>query len=216
MDEENTGKHKIPPPTAEELSVLYDGLANNPVPVVLLSTVPRYADHFISTPDEEPNLPPLVSSLYSDKCKELSPLDLEAKCQEVFPTLTVTKREALYLEHATRKQNGCFEWFDHRVGRITASTAYAVVHTRTDFPSKSLIKQICSTHYNQAVMVPALEWGRNNKDVARKAYTERQTASHSGFSCSAISLRTVNPQYTRILGQVLMVVLTVTAVGRGF
>ena len=197
MDEENTGKHKIPPPTAEELSVLYDGLANNPVPVVLLSTVPRYADHFISTPDEEPNLPPLLSSLYSDKYRELSPLDLEAKCQEVFPTLTVTKSEALYLEHATRKQNGCLEWFDHRVGRITASTAYAVVHTRTDFPSKSLIKQICSTHYNQAVMVPALEWGRNNEDVARKAYKERQTASHSGFSCSAIGL-TINPQYPHL------------------
>jgi len=85
MDEKNTGKHKIPPPTAEELSVLYDELANNPVPVVLLSTVPRYADHFISTPDEEPNLPPLVSTLYSDKYKELSPLDLEAKAKRFSP-----------------------------------------------------------------------------------------------------------------------------------
>ena len=44
-------------------STLYDELANNPFPVVLLSTVPKYADHFISTAGEEPNLPPLLSSL---------------------------------------------------------------------------------------------------------------------------------------------------------
>ena len=38
----------------------------------------------------------------------------------------------------------------------------------------SLIKRICSTQYNNVIMVPALEWGRNNEAVARKAYSKRQ------------------------------------------
>ena len=159
-----------------------------------MSTVPEYADDFVSKQDEEPNLPPLLSSFYKDEYRELSPLDLEAKCQEVFSTLTVTKSEALYLENATQKQNCCLDWFDHCVGRITASTAYAVVHTKTERPFVSLIKRICSTQYNNVVMVPALEWGRNNEDVARKAYSKRQTASHSGFRYSVSGL-VINPLY---------------------
>ena len=82
--------HEIHPPSAEELSVLFDGLADNSCPVALLSTVPKYADLFISTPDEEPNLPPPLSSIYRDEY-----------------------REVLYLEHATQKQNGCLEWLEH-------------------------------------------------------------------------------------------------------
>jgi len=54
------------------------------VTIVLLSTVPKYADHFISTPDKNPNLPPLLSSLYNDKYRELSPLDLGGKMPRGF------------------------------------------------------------------------------------------------------------------------------------
>ena len=126
----------------------------------------------------------------------MTPLDLEAKCQEIFSTLTVTKSEALYLEHATRKQHASLEWFDHQVGRITASTTYAVVPPSTECPSTSLIKQICSTQYNQVKKVPALEWGRNN-GIARRAYSERQSSSHSGFRCSVAGL-VINPLYPHL------------------
>ena len=92
MEKENTRRREILSPTTEELTDFFRVLANNTSPVVLLSTVPEYADDFVSKQDEEQNLPPLLSSFYKDECRKLSPLDLEAKCQEV---LTVTKSEAL-------------------------------------------------------------------------------------------------------------------------
>ena len=189
--------HNILPPTEEELDVLFNGLANNPFPVALLSTVPKYADQFVCTQDEEPNLPPLLSNLYRDEYRKLSSADLEDKCKKVFSTLKITKCEVLYLEHTTRNQNGCLEWFEHRVGRITASTCYAATHTNVKCPSESLVKQICSTQYNNMVKVPALEWGKNNEDVACKAYSKQQTYSHPGFNCSAIGL-VINPQYPHL------------------
>ena len=189
--------HKILPPTEEELDALFNGLANNPLPVALLSTVPKYADQFVCAQDEESNLPPLLSNLYRDEYRKLSSSDLEAKCKEVFTTLRITKCEALYLEHATKNQNGCLEWFEHRVGRITASTCYAATHTNVKCPSQSLIKQICSTQYNKVVMVPALEWGKNNEEVARKAYSKQQSDSHPGFNCSAMGL-VINPKYPHL------------------
>jgi len=65
-------------------------------------------------------------------------------------------------------------------------------------------------------MVPALEWGRNNEDVARTAYTQRGKLQTILDSVALLISLTINPQYTHILGYVQMVVLTVTAVGRGF
>lgn len=96
------------------MTFLISVLANNTSPIVLLSTVSMYADHFVSKADEEPNLLPLLSSYYSDGYRDVPPLELEAKCREIFSTLSVTKSEALYLECATQKQNGCLDWFDHR------------------------------------------------------------------------------------------------------
>ena len=42
--------------------------------------------------------------------------------------------------------------------------------------------------------VSALEWGKNNEDVTRKAYIKQHTDSHPGFNCFAIGL-VINPQY---------------------
>jgi len=64
-------------------------------------------------------------------------------------------------------------------------------------PSQSLFKQICSTQYNKVVMVPALEWGKNNEEVARKTYIKQQSDSHPGFNCSAIGL-VINPKYPHL------------------
>ena len=196
-------KNQILPPTAEELSHLYDDLSKNAVPVALLSTVPKYADEYVSASDIEPSLPRPLNSFYSEVNRQLSSADLKKKCQEVFSTLSVTKSEALYLEHVTQKQSGCLEWFDYRVGRITASNAYAAVRTNPDCTSESLIKKICITQYNK-VMAPALEWGRSNEEVARKAYLARQA------SCSAAGL-VVNAQFPH-LGLVQMGGQSVTAV----
>ena len=47
------------------------------------------------------------------------------------------------------------------------------------------------------MMVPALEWGKNNEDVACKAYIKQQSDTHPGFNCSAIGLG-INPKYPHL------------------
>ena len=81
-------KNQILPPTAEELSHLYDDLKKNAVSVALLSTVPKHADEYVPTPDIEPNLPRPLNIFYSEVNRQLSPSDLKKKCQEVFSILS--------------------------------------------------------------------------------------------------------------------------------
>ena len=108
----------------------------------------------------------------------------------------VTKSEALYLELATRKQSASLEWFEHRIGRITASTAYQVLHTNIDQPSSSLLKQICSTEHSN-VTTAALEWGVKNEETARSSYSAKQATMHTQFSCTPAGL-VVNPEYPHL------------------
>lgn len=54
--------------------------------------------------------------------------------------MTVTAEEALNCEKVTRQQAN---WFNFRVGRVTASRAKRVCRSSPENPSKSLIKEIC-------------------------------------------------------------------------
>ena len=74
-------------------------------------------------------------------------------CKCVADELVVAKSEALYLELATRKQSASLEWFEHRIGRITASIVYQVLHTNNDQLSSSLLKEICTGH-NKVAAAP--------------------------------------------------------------
>ena len=105
----------------------------------------------------------------------------------------VTRSEALYLEVVTRKQSASLDWFDHRVGRITASIAYEVLHTNQDQPSSSLLKRLCSSEHKKINTAP-LEWGRTNEDTACSDYCRQQKEEHTEFSCTASGL-VVNPKY---------------------
>ena len=116
-------------------------------------------------------------------------------CKRVADELVVTKSEALYLELATRKQSASLEWFEHRIGRITASIVYQVLHTNNDQPSSSLLKQICTGH-NKVNTAP-LEWGRKNEDTARSSYSVKQKTFHTWFSCTPVGL-VVNPKYPHL------------------
>ena len=100
-------------PTETELNTFFDRLAESSTTVALLSTVPKYSDRFMNIPVPEPNLPPVLSSLYDEKHRNLTESELTAKCQEVFDGLHISNSEALFLEMSTRKQSACLQWFNH-------------------------------------------------------------------------------------------------------
>jgi len=50
--------------------------------------------------------------------------------------------------------------------------------------------------------VPAIKWGIEKEDIARRQYIDKMASLHQGFQCTMSGL-VVNPQYP-FLGQALM------------
>ena len=68
-----------------------------------------------------------------------------------------------YVERLTKKQAQCNKWHQVREGRITASRVYDVLHTDINFPSVSLIKNICKLSSVCETKIPSLKWGIDNE-----------------------------------------------------
>ena len=82
----------------------------------------------------------------------------------------MTQEEVTYLEEATRLQSQTLLWFEHRVGRITASRFHAVKSASLDPPPASLLKQFMKK--SSLNCVPAIRWGVDHEEVVHKAYLE--------------------------------------------
>ena len=69
-------------PTETELNTFFDHLAESSTTVALLRTVPKYSDRFVNIPAPEPNLPPVLSSLYDEKHRNLTESELTANAKK--------------------------------------------------------------------------------------------------------------------------------------
>ena len=76
-----------------------------------------------------PSLPPTIVSLSRVHYKELSKSELEKVCQYIFHTLSMTSEESTLLFQSTLLQSNSILWYEHRKGRLTASTFGDVFHT---------------------------------------------------------------------------------------
>ena len=73
----------------------------------------------------------------------ITPTHIHSEVEEILASLTVTDAEVRYVDKSTVNQAACLTWFMVRAGRITASLACSVLHTRLDHPSASFVKGIC-------------------------------------------------------------------------
>ena len=80
-----------------------------------------------------------------------------------------------YVERLTKKQAQCNKWHQVREGRITASRVYDVLHTDINFPSVSLIKNICKLSSVCETKIPSLKWGIDNERNVILRYVEFKT-----------------------------------------
>ena len=71
-----------------------------------------------------------------------------------------------YVERLIKKQAQCIKWHQVIAGRITASRVYDVLHTNINFPSVSLIKNICKLSNVCEIKIPSLKW---STDIERNA-----------------------------------------------
>lgn len=85
---------------------------------------------------------------------------MQRKCDVLFATgLSVSTSEAEYLEEQTRLQSQSILWFEHRIGRITASKFAAVSKANKSSPPLSLVKTLMGETRFDSSKVPALQWG---------------------------------------------------------
>lgn len=114
----------------------------------------------------------------------ISEVDSESELQDILCSFSVDEAHAL--ESGTTGQNDNQEWKSQRVGRITASVSHSVMtkvntlkksNDMTNDACKSLLDSICSLK-SDSKAVPALLYGTQMEDEARKAYTQEINLKH--------------------------------------
>ncbi len=85
------------------------------------------------------------------------------------------EEQAVFLEKSTDGQSSSCLWYDHRVGRITASRFGSIAKCALRTYTTSLVKSIMQ-------YTSPSPRGRSNEDTARKQYAKLMEADHLNFS----------------------------------
>lgn len=164
------------------------GLQQSPI---ALSCFSKYCDRFIPTnlPPTKAKVPPNLRTLYDSKNAAKSNVEIETMAKAMLDKVNVSPEEIVYVESQTRKQAGCALWHELRCGRITASTAYDVLHTDHDKPSSSLIMRICNQKSSSYTSVPALQWGIQNESAAIEKFSDVFAPQHMNLEVLKCGLK---------------------------
>eukprot|EP00795_Rhopilema_esculentum_P010025 gene10025-18655_t len=112
-------------------------------------------------------------------------LKYEEKRAELYAQ-KLSKADIHYIESATRSQSKSLVWHEIRVGRITASLAHDVLHSKIDKPAKSLVLKICGK--SKPLNVPSVLWGQESESKALKKYQEQLKTLHTNVMVSRCGL----------------------------
>ena len=195
--EEKRSRANIPSPLPKlSASEVFTKLFKCAPNAVVFSVLPGF-DHpsLPKSQEVEPNLPVPLHNLYDRENTTLPNTDLRQLCAKAFHEIKITKDEADFLQKATIPQSQCLTWHEHRKGRITASYFYDVSrHIRGSqcYPT-SIVKRIMQ-YYGSSENVPALKWGREKEDEARRDYISHMSAKHVDFVVRPCGL-VVDPKY---------------------
>ena len=80
-----------------------------------------------------------MTSIFDSANESLGIEELINMSEDFLSKYNFTENQRVLLELQTRKQFKCLLWGKHREGRVTASNAYAVLHTDLKDPSKTLV-----------------------------------------------------------------------------
>ncbi|CAC5403234.1 unnamed protein product [Mytilus coruscus] len=179
-------------PSTQDLNNFFSSLSRTGTRPVILSLVPQFA-HMYRPKVLDRKYPTVLSELYTENCGSLQSNELLKQCEEVFHTIKVTEEEAKNCELATRDQAKAKQWFNFRIGRITASRVKRVCRTALDKPSKSLIKDICYP-ISKTFTSKATTWGCDHEKDAKVDYINTMSKNHINFQWHDSGLL-INPKY---------------------
>uniref|UniRef100_A0AAY5KB43 YqaJ viral recombinase domain-containing protein n=1 Tax=Esox lucius TaxID=8010 RepID=A0AAY5KB43_ESOLU len=142
------------------------------------------------------DLPEPLTALYDPNLTDAPPHRIQEKSKEAFQQMkaNLTRDQCETLELTSKEQSKCQAWHQHRIGRIT-STAFHRVCTASEGTDKTnLVKK--TMHYGDSELhrVPAVLWGIDKEDTARKHYTDEMSKIHDNFSVQLSGLVVRNDQ----------------------
>lgn len=173
--------------TQQEQQTLLQTLhACNSKPVVL-STFDNFSDkfHWQKTVSSDPIVPQCLRSLYKAEYADFTKIDLSRKCSEINDSYSMNKETIMYIYDVTQKQSSSLTWHEQRIGRITSSVVYSVLHTDFNNPAPSLLKTLCNPSSKSLDHVPAIHWGKENEKVALHQYSATMKTQHQHFNMSS-------------------------------
>ena len=151
----------------------------------LFTVVPGFFITPCVSSEVEQKVPKLLTTLYDVKYSKMKEDELTNAVKGI--KLHVTEEEASFLERATKDQSRTCLWYDHCIGRITASMFGRVYKCAERKYPTTLVKTIMQYSYvNPAI--PSLKWGRDNEDHARENYRASMQSDHEGFCVQSAGL----------------------------
>lgn len=175
-----TGSAPLPSP--EVLDSLYSLIPN----AAFFTSVTAPSQIEKPEPVNKPDKFPKLLTTFQDINIDRSTLD--TTCHSLFEDYTCSEYQASNLEEATRNQSVSSLWYQHRMGRVTASKAHDVLTRRSATPPENLVNRIMGYNTYNLSKKEAVKWGIDNEDECRQAYTVHQTQQHVGFNCRASGL----------------------------
>ena len=101
-----------------------------------------YSEPFVFTKPvpSNPKIPNCLREFYKPNISKEEILENIQKIMDI----KLTGEQVDFIENATKQQSNSLLWKDMRIGRITASIVYDVLHTNIHKPSASVIKTLCT------------------------------------------------------------------------
>ncbi|XP_039513627.1 uncharacterized protein LOC120469007 [Pimephales promelas] len=132
---------------------------------------------------ETGDLPEPLVALYDVTLTGLCPNKILERSEDTFAKLgrELTSEQCVNLEFTTRNQSQSQAWHTHRTGRITSTTLHRVCTVETEKAKTNLVKQVMHYSNQDLSHVPAVLWGRDMEDTARRQYTEIMKTQHHNF-----------------------------------
>ena len=130
--------------TPEQIKKVLERLAEvrkGPPSAILLVT-PGHSQDYIR--ESKKNPPPATwKTIYRKNLARQSLEDVKKEALIIIPSLARSKEELLVIKQLTTKQRQSEDWKSYRLGLITASIFYRVLHTSIENPALSILMDIC-------------------------------------------------------------------------
>ena len=128
-----------------------------PSKAAVLHSYSEHCTSFVANykPPERTKYPNSLRDLYSENSLNLNENELSFIANKNFENLKLSMTDINYVEILTKKQAQCNKWHQVRTGRVTASRVSNVLHTNANFPSASLIKNICKLSSMCEIKIPS-------------------------------------------------------------